>query len=295
MLYAMRRTLAQRDGGLGFADLDTGLDRLQRQVNDAHELCCTAPRLEDLQVPAGSDLTDLVREVAVCHAAQVDATLRQRTRPSEAVTADWTITYHRHGGFIARAQNSDTDHLQPGEFHGYASTPLTAEDLLRQWFTASASLNVVFDPPPPDQATLAKITPESDLTGGFGGAQTVLPDRGPCYEQMRTTCARTRDHLRGVAINPFLAQRAQLLNDTDPQLADDPDLTNGARHTVDHHHGFLRGACWVPSQLVVSTGLPGASSVITAPRYPRRSPPRWPATSTSTSSWRRSTATARST
>lgn len=254
IISVVKRTLTQPDSGLRFDELDAALESLQREVNSAYELFCTVPRLDGLVVPRGIDLANLEHKVAIYYAGQVDAGLRQRTRAPEDVTSDWTIEYHEHGGFIARAHHPTADLTEPDEFRGLASTPLAAADVISQWFTGVATAHVTFDPQAPERPKLATFTPASDVTGGFGGARRVLEDRGPCYEQLRTACANARERLRGVEIAQFLTQRAALLNDTDPQLPGDPAL-RGPRNG-EHHAGSLYSACWVPTRLIVSTGRP---------------------------------------
>jgi hypothetical protein len=254
IIEVTRRALAQPDSGLRLGELDTDLRNLEKRLKDAHELCCAAPRLGGLVVPPGIDLTDLERLVAIYHLEQVNAGLRHRTRAPEDTTQDWVITYPEHGTFIARAHQPTTDLTEPEEVRGFASTPLAAADLISQWFTGVATARITFDPPAPKQLKLATFTPVSDDGGGFQRDQRVLQKRGPCYEQLRTACANARERLRGVEITQFLAQRAALLNDTDPQLPLDPCLPIGASSRGEHHVGWLDSACWVATRLIVSTG-----------------------------------------
>jgi len=255
IIHLTRSALTQPDSGLSLQELDTELQNLQQKIIKAYNLCGKAPRLDGLVVRPGIDLASLQHRVAIYDAKQVDAGLRQRSWAPEDTTSDWTVTYNEHGAFIARAHQPTADLTEPDEFRGFASTPLAADDLIKHWFTGVATVRITFDPAAPKRPQLATFTtPDSDVPGDFEGYQRVLEGAGPCYEQLHTACTHARERLRDVEIAQFLTQRAALLNDTDPLLPYDRDLRVGDHHNSEHHEGWMNGACWVPTRLIVSAG-----------------------------------------
>lgn len=257
IIEKVREALIQPDSGLNFHELSTDLQNLHSRIESAYRLCCTEPWLDDLLVRPGIDLAELESLVAIRHAERVDTALRQRIRIPEDTTSDWTITYHEHGGFVARANRPITNPAGPDEFGGFASTPLAAADLISQWFTGQATAHMTFDPPAPEKPKLASGGEAPDMIDYVEVHRHVLQHGGLCYQQLRDACAATREHLRGVDISQLLAQRATLLNNTDPHLPNDPKLPIGAPHNDEQHHkASLSSACWVPTRLIVSTGHP---------------------------------------
>jgi hypothetical protein len=261
ILYALQKGLAQPHGGIEFSTVIDTLGQSSTAVNEAHEACGTARNL-GLTVPAGIGLRALRRAIAVAQADLVDAGLRERHRPelSAATALGWTIDYQAHGGFVAHPAEPDPEHRQPSRFHGAATTPLAAADIVTTWFSGLAAITVTFAQPLSEHPPLAPLSAESTLSGKFADLKRTLDQPGTCYREMREACAQTRDRLRTITgsangtVDGFLAERARWLNEHDPQLPLDSDLACGVSRPLDLHKARIDGACWVPTHLVVATG-----------------------------------------
>lgn len=241
-----------------FENLVRNARKLERSIDNAYSLMCRAPRFEGLDLERGDNL-DHVREQSDLRRSEIlDSTLPTTPSPADSAAdgAEWTVHYRPHGGFTATVTGLSAG-IVPTRAWGMATTPRMAEHVLRAYTADCPPATVTFDPALPDgRLPLAGLDiDQADLSELGPKINDVLSQRGAIYDQHIAACEVARSALREHGSPArYLAERAALLNQIDPQLERDDMLSPVDYGLVDDYRGFVHTVDWIPTSLVVGTG-----------------------------------------
>jgi hypothetical protein len=238
----------------GVADLAEEANHLAANIDKAYSVMCEVSRFDGLRLEPGDPLDTVRGRVDIRRAELVDAELALVEQRPATDAGVWTVEYREHGGFLATS--SAGGDAQPSRFWGFAATPQSAAATVAGYFLDRPP-TVRFDPGLPAQPRpVVSFTVEADISLEGPQIHDLLAKRGEVYAEHIAACAAVRDRLAGRDLRRYLAEQADRLNATDPQLPLNyqPDKVGPpANHD---HRGFACTVHWVPASWVVATSCP---------------------------------------
>jgi hypothetical protein len=190
-------------------------------------------------------------------ARTVDAALARRKQyETTDPSASWRLTYREDGSFEAAARewNDDDRGDRPRRFYGFGSTSMAARDVVSRWFVADGVPHIEVEKDWVGPSQVVHYGPETQGGNPWNDLTMLLSERGVCYQEHLAACVRTREDLLRHGVSGYLTSRIAHLNETEPQLSNDK-LAIPTPRLRDAYAAFADCAYWVPSRLVVSTGV----------------------------------------
>lgn len=251
LLRHTARQLTDPELPVNLGNLSTATTRLARQIGEAYELVCQAPRIPGLKAGHGEDLETLRRAMDLRRAENVDAELDAATTDrAPRSSATWTVDYREHGGFLASTPDGG-DH-GPHLMWGSAPTAGTAAKVVTDYFHHQPP-TVRFSPPISARPWV-QATSDSDLSTEGPHVTDLLEAGGSAYDEHLATCAMLRDELRDYDLEAVLRERADHLNAHHPQLRNADRIDEiGAPDNHDHRTATTATVQWLPTRMVVAT------------------------------------------
>lgn len=239
-----------------FQEITSAARQLCKQLDDAHSLMCTAPRLDGLALSAGDTVSTVRRKVDLARAEIVDAELAPLQPRPDPEAPTWVLDVNEYGGFVATAEGPGVDSdVGPWKLWGTAPTACAAAHTV-SWYFVDRPPAITFSPQP-GRWPYAEFGWESLRPDEALRVRDLLKRRGAIYQEHLEACRTAREDLRGREneIKQFLAERADQLNATDPQHLRDSRVLRpiDSPRNRDHRGAYVHTVQWVPTHLVVGT------------------------------------------
>lgn len=251
--FRIEELLEDERAFFSFDTIRQAAGQLRDQIDDAYNLMCVAPWLDDLRVNPGDHLEAVREQVDLRRADIVDTEIAPMRPEPDPNAPTWTIRYRVHGGFVATTSQAE-DGANPWRIWGTAPTAQSAAHTLT-WYFLDRPPAIELDTPP-NRWPWARGGPKADLSGEGLMVKDLLNQRGPMYDQHIASCRTVHKILRhrDGDLKEYLDERAAELNATDPQLAGQHDILDPIDLPLNRdHYGFANTVQWVPTRLVVAT------------------------------------------